>query len=81
MVISNPDNTNIIEMVEKQKQELDTHNIYKARGAEIRSRIKYIQEGEKNTKYFLSMEAAKKQKKIQFFVLEKTELIYMINKV
>ena len=31
-------------------------SIHKTREAEIRSRIKYIEEGERNTKYFLSME-------------------------
>ena len=52
MAQSNPENKNIIKMVEKQTQELDIHNMYKAQGAQIRSRMKYIQDGEKNTKYF-----------------------------
>ena len=31
----------------------------KARGAQIRSRVKYIEKGEKNTKYFLGIEKSK----------------------
>ena len=52
MAIRNPENKNIIESVEKQKQKLDIHNLHKARGAQIRSRVKYIQDGEKNTNFF-----------------------------
>jgi hypothetical protein len=31
----------------------------KAKGAQIRSRIKWVEEGEKNTKFFLGLEKAR----------------------
>ena len=41
----------------KLQQEL--HDLNKTKGAQIRSRLKYIEEGEKNTKYFLDLEKAR----------------------
>jgi hypothetical protein len=38
------------------KKALELHDYKLARGAQIRSRIKWIDEGEKNTKYFLRLE-------------------------
>ena len=35
----------------------------KAKGAQIRSRIKWVEEGEKNTKFFLGLEKARQTRK------------------
>jgi hypothetical protein len=36
----------------------------KTRGAQVRARIKWIEEGERNTKYFCDLEKARSKKKI-----------------
>jgi hypothetical protein len=38
----------------------------KAKGAQIRSRIKWVEEGEKNTKFFLGLEKARQTLKSFF---------------
>ena len=38
------------------KKELDIIELHKARGARVRAKIKEVEEGERNTKYFLGME-------------------------
>ena len=42
----------------KIKHELELQNIQKAKSAQTRSREKFIEEGEKNTKYFVNLEKA-----------------------
>ena len=41
------------------KKELELHDIQLAKGAQTRARAKWIEEGEKNTKYFLRLEKAR----------------------
>ena len=45
--------------------EENLENLYfvKARGAEIRSRVQWIEQGEKNTKYFLGLEKTRQTRK------------------
>ena len=43
----------------KVKNQIEILTMEKARGAQIRSRIKWIEEGEKNTKYFLGLEKSR----------------------
>ena len=52
-------------MKESKKVEKELENEYtkKAIGAQIRSRIKWIEEGEKNTKYFRSVEKSRQTQK------------------
>ena len=61
------DNPNCIESQANYndlKQKLELIHLSKAKGAQIRSRIKWIEDGEKNTKYFLKLEKARGKKKI-----------------
>ena len=44
------------ECISKVKSEIEAIEMEKAKGAQIRSRIKYIEEGEKNTQFFLNLE-------------------------
>ena len=55
-VASNPLDNDKWNQISKVKSELEILEIEKAKGAQIRSRIQYIEEGEKNTKFFLSLE-------------------------
>ena len=52
------------EQVEKLNVELSEHIQHKARGARIRSRTKWYEEGEKGTKYFLGLEETKYSNKV-----------------
>lgn len=51
-----PLNEDIQKQIQKKKQEIEIRELKAARGAQIRSRIKWIENGEKNTKYFLNLE-------------------------
>ena len=53
---SNPLNSDIKREIQNIKSKLEIFQSHKAKGAQIRSRIKWIEEGEKNTKYFLGLE-------------------------
>ena len=50
-----PDDTLLNEMKDT-KLALDLYSLHQAKGAQTRARIKWVQEGEKNTKYFLGLE-------------------------
>ena len=43
-------------LLSERKNKLNIMELHKAKGAQIRSRIKYVEEGEKNTQYFLNLE-------------------------
>ena len=59
-----PLNHNLLTKREKLKQDIEIHNISDAKSAQIRSRVKFIEEGEKNTKFFLGLEKARANAKI-----------------
>ena len=46
------------------EREIENHYSEKAKGAKIRSRVTHIELGEKNTKYFLSLEKSGQMKKV-----------------
>ena len=48
----------------KIKQGLEILQLEKTRGAQVGSRVKWIEEGERNTKYFLNLEKGRGKKKI-----------------
>lgn len=52
------DNERLISEIIRVKTDLEINALAEARGAQIRSRIKFIEEGEKNTRYFLGLEKA-----------------------
>ena len=55
-LIQNPDNLNLQRNIINIKAKLELLNISKTEAAKIRSKVKWIEEGEKNTKYFLNLE-------------------------
>ena len=60
----NPNDRKLIQQKDLIKKELDIHEQNVAKGAQIRSKIKFIEDGEKNTKYFLNLEKSKSKAKI-----------------
>ena len=57
------------------EKELENEYTKKAIGAQIRSRIKWIEEGEKNTKYFLSLEKSRQTQKFITKIYDKEQKI------
>ncbi|KAK3090919.1 hypothetical protein FSP39_015721 [Pinctada imbricata] len=51
------------ELIKQTEKELEKEYEFKTKGAQIRSRIKWLEEGEKNTRYFLSLEKQRQIKK------------------
>jgi exonuclease III len=58
-VAKSPDDQHLKSEIIKLKVELELNALAKAQGAQIRSRIKFIEEGEKNNAYFLNLEKSK----------------------
>ena len=71
------------ELLEKTKKDLDEKVIERAKGVMFRSKVKWYEEGEKNTKYFYSLEKARYNSKTCFKLIndedreieEQTEII------
>ena len=61
---SNPNNRDLIAQRERIKLHLEVYTSRAAKSAQVRSRVKFIEEGEKNTKYFLNLEKARANDKI-----------------
>ena len=59
MLSINPSSTQLQNKLKILQQKYEILSIHKARGAQIRSRVKYIEDGEKNTKYFLGIEKSR----------------------
>ena len=59
-----PNNTFLLEQRELCKNKLAIFEVQAANSAQIRSRVKFIEQGEKNTKYFLGLEKARANTKI-----------------
>ena len=53
---SDPTNKMLQDQIQRKNNEIEIQELNYARGAQIRSRIKWIEDGEKNTKYFLNLE-------------------------
>ena len=63
-LVSDPDNNDLQSKVFNLKQKLDLQMIQKTKGAQIRSRIKWVEEGERNSKYFFNLEKSRKNRNI-----------------
>lgn len=61
-LINDSDNEILQQRFLQTKQKLDILQIEKARGAQVRARQKWIEEGEKNTAFFCSLEKSKRTK-------------------
>ena len=48
----------------KIKQDLEVHAVHEAKSAQVRSRIHFIEDGERNTKYVLNLEKARANAKV-----------------
>ena len=59
-----PQNENLQRLRQTIKQKLEIDEMRKAKSAQIRSREKFIAEGEKNTKYFLNLEKVRGSNRI-----------------
>ena len=60
LIINPKDHENLL----KAKQKIEIIQLDKARGAQTRARIKWIEEGERNTKYFCSLEKSRGKKNV-----------------
>ena len=58
-LVTTPQNKNLHSRFEIVKKELEVYQLHKARGAQVRSKTKWIEDGEKNTKYFLRLEKSR----------------------
>ena len=56
LLSQNPESKELEASLKRLQQKYEILSIHKIRGAQVRSRIKYIEDGEKNTKYFLGIE-------------------------
>ncbi len=59
-----PNNMAALEGMKNTKLALDLYSLQLAQGAQVRSRIRWIEEGEKSTKYFLNLEKANASTKV-----------------
>ena len=59
-----PNNIDLQTQRQRVKLDLEVHASRSSKSAQVRSRIKYIEEGEKKTKFFLSLEKARANEKI-----------------
>ena len=59
LLIQEPDRLDLQNRFVKLKQEQEVVDLHLARGAQLRSRVKFIEEGEKNSKYFLNLEKSR----------------------
>ena len=53
------------------KMEIELFEQQKSRAAQVRARVKWVEEGEKNTKYFLNLEKSRANSKIMEKVIDK----------
>ena len=58
-IVLNPQCEVTLNTLEKKKKELEVFQLNKTKGAIVRSRAKYIKDGEKNSKYFLNLEKSR----------------------
>ena len=62
-LIKDPTNKNAQTSLTHLKQKLEIAQLNKAKGAQVRAGIKWVEEGERNTKYFCNLEKARGKKR------------------
>ena len=67
-IASNPKDRHLMQQKDAVKTELEIYEQNIAKGAQIRSKVKFIEDGEKNTKYFLNLEKTKSRAKILDYI-------------
>ena len=61
-LITNPNNENLQKQLISLKQKIEIIQVNKAKGAQTRARVKWIEEGEKNTRFFCNLEKSRAKK-------------------
>lgn len=61
---TDPNNKELLHHRESVKLAMEVYSVSEAKGAQTRARVKFIEEGEKNTKYFLNLEKAQANAKV-----------------
>ena len=61
---NDPQNKIAVSNYMKVKQKLELLQIEKTRGAQVRARLRWIEEGEKNSKYFCNLEKVRSKKRL-----------------
>ena len=80
-----PDNVDLENTLTQLEAEIETIYTCKAKGAQIRSSLQILEEGEKNTKYFHSLEKSRQIRKniliLMTYSMEKSAFIknYIVN--
>ena len=64
LIKNDVNNTRLQSEILQVKQQLEVIHTEKARGAQVRARVKWIEEGEKNSKYFLTLEKTRSKKNV-----------------
>lgn len=62
-LINDPTNKDAQASLVQLKQKLELKQVNEAKGAQVRSRVKWIEEGERNSKYFCNLEKIRGKKK------------------
>ena len=60
---NNPNDNKLKQKIHELKMQIEVIEIEQLKSAQIRSKSKWIEEGERNTKYFLNLEKARANKK------------------
>ena len=77
---SNRNDNDLLQRLQDTKLALNLHSLYSAQGAQTRSRVKWIEEGEKNTKYFLGLEKASQNNKVITRLVDDKDKVYSSQK-
>ena len=76
LLSASPSDSKILAKCINLKKELELCSAHLAKGAQIRARMKFVEHGEKSTKYFFSLEKSRGRKKsISTLVTDKGEVL------
>ena len=69
-------NDELLKKLQDTKMAINLQSLYSAQGAQTRSRVKWIEEGEKNTKFFLGLEKTSQNNKLITRLTDENGRIY-----